>query len=126
LPPGWRRCVYLGDGEAAVKNGWLAGGRPNFLFHHVSDPQPEFWYPIPLCDPADSPQIPPPPRFLFGHTQRTWLYASETIKEKLPMVSVRIEYGSWAGVLYLNEAEDDLDDPQKLAERQLCELVAIS
>lgn len=133
--PGWRRFPYVEDLRKEQNDGYSypSDEPPKYIYKHESDAQSEFWYPIPLCDPAEVPPIHPPNRLLFCRTQRGWLYLGEgTVRYQDPLiVSLFDEQCGWAGVLRLHEETHDPEASQMLAQqggakREPCELVAIS
>lgn len=112
-PPGWSR--HKGEGEPP---GGTDGGlknltpdppnRPRYVYKHESEPNSEFWYPIPL--PTSSQQkasAQPPIPLISGQTRRASLVGGELFTTQLwgygSMISLRDEAGVWMGALQLHD-----------------------
>jgi hypothetical protein len=106
---------------------------PSFYYKyskHKSDPETEFWYPIPLANPLSTPNIGPLEGLLFCRTQRAWLFTSGRPGDKAhpytELICVRKTDHTWAGVLQLHEPLPPSFESNGVGGLLLCELVAIS
>jgi hypothetical protein len=129
LPADWTRLENNSnkgsDNKFVYKHSWAIYTPSRYYYKHKSDPNTEFWYPIPVCEGLQA--LPPrdPETLISCHTQRTWLYvANRVVDTYRPTYSLCDAEGAWVGVLQLpSELRSDLSNS---SDRLFYELVEIS
>ncbi|KAK0616868.1 heterokaryon incompatibility protein-domain-containing protein [Immersiella caudata] len=137
LPPGWTAHEHKpikAEGEFVVDN---RHRQPQHFYKHESDPNLEFWYPLPLVaknSPAQPSQPEPPSRFISCSTTRAYMTLGERLKPFTDFhtsidVSVNDGNGTWAGCLHIPSPENVTLGPRVAEDDPLgstCELAALS
>lgn len=125
LPSGWTQYHYEHSDTTHV---WFPEYFvPCYFFKHESDDEAEFWYPIPIPQTTQEPNIPPLMPYISGRTSRCWLKVN--FQEIGAFVSLRDSAGAWAGALNLHSHEDlnfQSEIPGICRESLDCELIVIS
>jgi hypothetical protein len=112
LPVGWSRhpmiaATWRSRYKLRKVDKILIAGGAKFYYTHVSDPLTQFWYPIPLCDPAEGPKIPPIHRYISCQTQSIMLSSSEQRKDSCGWfyTVLRDDEGTFVGAMEIHEVD---------------------
>lgn len=128
-PSGWTR--YSVDTE--VRSGRLTfpppelDKSPKFFYKHSSEPESEFWYPVPIPNPLQIAKSHVAAPFLSCRTKRAFLHGSEVITPKYikstKVISLRDKTSVWIGAMRLQE--ESPDNGRSLAGQEI-ELVEVA
>lgn len=128
-PSGWTR--YSVDTE--IHSGRLTfpppelDNSPKFFYKHISEPESEFWYPVPIPDPSQIPKRHVAAPFISCRTKRAFLYGSEVITPQYikgtAVISLRDKKSAWIGAIRLQE--ESTDNGRSLAGQEI-ELVEVA
>ncbi|KAH8667679.1 heterokaryon incompatibility protein-domain-containing protein [Ilyonectria robusta] len=133
-PTGWTR--YSAEVEPTSPGKFIFSGpeptnSPTCFYKHDSEPESEFWYPVPLPDPlqVSSRQIAAP--FISCRTRRACVYGGEVITPLYRrggiVISVRGNKSEWIGAIRLQERLPGPDeDNVKSLVGQKMELVEVA
>lgn len=109
-PPGWTR--HRIEDPSAIPP-WQTTNQPKpdatplCFYTHTSEPDSEFWYPLPLPQETESAIPHVIARYITCRTRRGWLQLGEELFHNLRrqghMMSLRDRAGNWAGALRLCE-----------------------
>ncbi|KAI0453049.1 HET-domain-containing protein [Xylaria acuta] len=113
-PPGWTR--YDIKDPSGVPSSQIANQpRPHVLplcfYKHESEPDSEFWYPLPIPQKEDPVRTHILARYITCKTRRCWLVSGEQVshrfRKRALMISIRDREGNWVGILQLCEPLGD-------------------
>ncbi|KAI4869647.1 HET-domain-containing protein [Hypoxylon rubiginosum] len=105
-PSGWTRhrivdSENIPDGE--VLNQPEPGAVPLCFYTHESEPESEFWYPLPSPEDSQPTKALTFAHFISCRTRRGWLVAGEAFSHRgrssICLVSLRDQVGNWVGAL---------------------------
>ncbi|KAI2464148.1 HET-domain-containing protein [Annulohypoxylon bovei var. microspora] len=109
-PSGWTRHRVLDPATVPswqVANQPEPGADPLCFYTHESEPESEFWFPLPTKEEGQRIEAQIFAPFIACKTRRGWLLAAETFenpgRKRGSMISLRDKGGSWAGALLLHE-----------------------
>ena len=97
-PPGWTRHQARYSPEIFDKTPELES--PVYFYKHETDPQMEFWFPIPIGDQSNGSVTQHPGSLLLCHTQRAWLRITDGYKDLEHVQLIESDEGEWAGVVF--------------------------
>ena len=114
LPRGWTRHAILEMSQTEAWPPCLQRRSPHY-YKYEAYPDHEFWYPIPMLSIHDAvPGI--LASLLSTSTRRAWLSPEKEIvefKRDRPLLLLKDQVGSWAGVLFPDGAVEGLDEALK-------------
>lgn len=120
LEEGWTR-------HGIPKETWDGDPPPEgfgvFFYNHISCPDKQFWYPVPLRQRGANLIVRQPAYYLCGFLETAVLYKGEPMKLDR-FVNIEDKSGQWAGVLHAHRHCDLLENSPRTG--QAMELVAIS
>ncbi|KAH8159525.1 hypothetical protein CIB48_g8719 [Xylaria polymorpha] len=109
-PPGWaRRSIKDPSGvpDWQIANQPQPYALPLCFYMHESEPDSEFWYPLPIPQTEEPVKPHILARYITCKTRRCWLVSGERVFHKFQrqahMVSIRDREGNWVGILKLCE-----------------------
>ncbi|KAK1750900.1 heterokaryon incompatibility protein-domain-containing protein [Echria macrotheca] len=118
VPPGWTAHKHTDKTlhgtwshwdwtlEKEHVTGYYPLREPDYFYTHESDPDSQFWYPIPLVLPPQRGCVPPPGSLISCDTKRAYMRLGERIRPQSGYLHVSIYEDSqpsrWAGVLTLH------------------------
>ncbi|KAM0257446.1 hypothetical protein ACHAQJ_004393 [Trichoderma viride] len=128
-PSGWTR--YSVDTETQTGRFTFPppelDNSPKHFYKHSSEPESEFWYPVPMPDPLQIPKSHVDAPFISCRTKRAFVYGSEVITPQYVkgsrVISLRDKTAAWIGAIRLQE--DSLDNGRSLAGQKI-ELVEVA
>ncbi|KAJ4203123.1 hypothetical protein NW759_015229 [Fusarium solani] len=131
-PPGWTRhdAKPRSSEEEFIYQGPNPGYPPDYFYQHDSEPESEFWYPIPLPDASPLPgtQIAAP--LISCQTKRAFAYRGEVITPTYrrggTVISLRDVTSTWLGALRLHGRPTWMDGGTDDISNQPIELVEIA
>lgn len=131
-PPGWTRhdAKPPSPEEQFIYEGPKPGHPSAYLYKHESEPESEFWYPIPLPETSPLPGRQIAARFISCQTKRAFAYRSEVITPAYrrggTVISLRDGKSTWLGALRLHEKPLCRDGRTDRIRNQPIELVEVA
>ncbi|KAI9690242.1 MAG: hypothetical protein M1822_009203 [Bathelium mastoideum] len=125
MPEGWSSRELTELGKSIFQDDYGVKGPKPVCFTHKSDPQMDFWFPIPLCSEMAQVSERPPVAFISCHTSRAYFKLGERLRY---MTRIMTLDGHPAGVLYQHdEADIAYVDARTglLSERPCVEVIAL-
>lgn len=128
LPIGWHRVEYKNRTQPHIEHNRPLGFiPPRFVYRHDSEPNTDFYFPVPTAQDTPSPPAPLFDNLLCCKTQKTTFYIG---KQHVDESKFRIYHAlvdqqqQWSGILQLHSSDQLLPDNDFSSNP--CELVVIS